>query len=130
MNAALVTLYGDPLPDAPGDAGLSHPRNVWPWLTPEELRTVAKLGYRAPYIRELADAVTSGRLDLEALKNSDLPTAELRKRLLAIKGVGGYAAANLLMILGRYDFIPVELVGHEPGIEGVVWRPAGRPQGS
>jgi len=47
-------------------------------------------------------------LDLEALKHSDLPTPELRKRLLGLKGVGDYAAANLLMILGRYDAIPVD----------------------
>ncbi|MCJ7735952.1 MAG: hypothetical protein MUQ10_01385, partial [Anaerolineae bacterium] len=29
-------------------------------------------------------------------------------RLLAIKGVGAYAAASLLMMLGRYDFVPVD----------------------
>jgi DNA-3-methyladenine glycosylase II len=57
-------------------------------------------------------------LDLESLKTSDLPTLELRKKLLDIKGVGPYAAANLLMILGRGDFIPVDswamkLVSHE-----------------
>lgn len=107
MNAALVTLYGDPLPDAPALQAFPTPERL-AVVDAEELRTVAKLGYRAPYIRELADAVASGRLELEALKQSDLPTAELRKRLLAIKGVGGYAAANLLMILGRYDFIPVD----------------------
>ena len=27
---------------------------------------------------------------------------------MKIKGVGEYAAANLLMILGHYDFIPVD----------------------
>jgi 3-methyladenine DNA glycosylase/8-oxoguanine DNA glycosylase len=39
-------------------------------------------------------------------------------RVLAIKGVGAYAAANLLMLLGRYDFVPVDswalkMVSHE-----------------
>jgi 3-methyladenine DNA glycosylase/8-oxoguanine DNA glycosylase len=52
--------------------------------------------------------VASGALDLEALKSDDVPTTELRKRLLAIKGVGDYAAANLLMILSRYDYLPVD----------------------
>ena len=75
---------------------------------PDTLRNTTKLGYRAPYIHELADAVAAGRLDLERLKDPAMPTAEVRKRLLAIKGVGGYAAANLLMILGRYDFIPID----------------------
>ena len=47
-----------------------------------------------------------------------LPTLELRKELLKIRGVGPYAAANLLMILGRSDFIPIDtyalkMVSHE-----------------
>jgi 3-methyladenine DNA glycosylase/8-oxoguanine DNA glycosylase len=84
----------------------------------ETLRSTVRLGYRAPYVLGLAQAVASGALDLESLKTADIPTPELRKRLLAIKGVGGYAAANLLMILGRYDFIPVDswafkIVSHE-----------------
>jgi 3-methyladenine DNA glycosylase/8-oxoguanine DNA glycosylase len=66
----------------------------------------------------LARAVGSGELNLEALKAADIPTSDLRKRLLAIKGVGRYAAANLLMLLGRYDFVPVDswalkMVSHE-----------------
>jgi 3-methyladenine DNA glycosylase/8-oxoguanine DNA glycosylase len=66
----------------------------------------------------LARSVASDTLDLEALKTDDLPTVQLRKHLLAIKGVGGYAVANLLMLLGRYDFVPVDswalkMVSHE-----------------
>jgi 3-methyladenine DNA glycosylase/8-oxoguanine DNA glycosylase len=77
-------------------------------VTEEELRTMTRLGYRAPYIVELARRVSSGELDLEALKNDLLTTQELRKKLLAIKGIGPYASANLLMLLGHYDFIPVD----------------------
>jgi 3-methyladenine DNA glycosylase/8-oxoguanine DNA glycosylase len=54
--------------------------------------------------------VASGELDVEALPNANLPTPELRKRLLAIKGVGPYAAATLLMLLGRYDELAVDTV--------------------
>ena len=37
---------------------------------------------------------------------------------MSIKGVGPYAAANLLMLLGRFDFIPIDsialtVVSHE-----------------
>lgn len=64
---------------------------------------------------KLARAVASGALDLEVLKTADLPTLELRKRLLAIKGVGDYAAANLLMLLGHYDFLPVDSWAHGIG---------------
>jgi len=79
---------------------------------------VAGLGYRAPYVLELARSLASGALDLEGFKATDTPTPELRQELLAIKGVGEYAAANLLMLLGRYDFVPVDswalkMVSHE-----------------
>jgi N-glycosylase/DNA lyase len=72
------------------------------------LREEVRLGYRAPYVHQLASSVASGELDLESLRTSDEPTAELRKRLLAIKGVGPYAAATLLNLLGRYDHIGVD----------------------
>jgi 3-methyladenine DNA glycosylase/8-oxoguanine DNA glycosylase len=86
--------------------------------TPEALKEKVRVGYRAPAIHELAVRVASGEFDLEALKTSSLPTLELRKELLRINGVGPYAAANLLLILGRPDFIPVDswalkLVSHE-----------------
>ena len=84
----------------------------------EALRSTVRLGYRAPYVLELARDVASSTFDLESLKTVDIPTIQLRKRLLSIKGVGGYAAANLLMILGRYDFVPIDtwalkMVSHE-----------------
>jgi len=85
---------------------------------PETIKEKIRVGYRSPAIHELAVRVASGKYDLEALKHSSLPTLELRKELLTFKGVGPYAAANLLLILGRSDFIPVDswalkLVSHE-----------------
>ena len=68
----------------------------------------AGLGYRAPYVLALARAVVSGEMDLEELKSAEVPTDELHHRLLSIKGVGEYAAASLMMLLGRYAFIPVD----------------------
>ena len=72
------------------------------------LRNKVRVGYRAQAIHELGKRVASGELDVEAFKTSTLPTLELRKQLLEIRGVGPYAAANLLMILGRPDFIPID----------------------
>ena len=85
---------------------------------PEYIQEKIRVGYRAPAIHDLAVRVASGTYDLEALKTSSLPTLELRKELMTIKGVGPYAAANLLLILGRSDFIPIDswalkLVSHE-----------------
>jgi len=86
--------------------------------TPEYIKEKIRVGYRAPAIHQLAVRVASGQLDLEALKTSTLPTLELRKELMNLSGVGPYAAANLLLILGHTDFIPIDswalkLVSHE-----------------
>jgi len=85
---------------------------------PEVLKEAIRVGYRAPAIHQLAVRVANGELDLESLKTSALPTLELRKELMRINGVGPYAAANLLMILGRHDFNPIDsyalkMVSHE-----------------
>jgi 3-methyladenine DNA glycosylase/8-oxoguanine DNA glycosylase len=123
MVQALVDLFGDPLDNVssgPFRDLLSGPLSTEPvrrafplpksiaQADVETLRQEARLGYRAPYVLELAQRVDSGALDLEALKTAELPTGELRKRLRAIKGVGPYAVANLLMLLGHYDAIPID----------------------
>jgi 3-methyladenine DNA glycosylase/8-oxoguanine DNA glycosylase len=76
--------------------------------SPEFLKEKIRVGYRASAIYNLAVQVASGAFDLECLKTSELPTPELRKQLLTINGVGPYAAANLLLIMGRTDFIPID----------------------
>jgi 3-methyladenine DNA glycosylase/8-oxoguanine DNA glycosylase len=86
--------------------------------SPDFLKEKIRVGYRASAIHELGVRVASGAFDHEALKTSTLPTLELRKELLKMNGVGPYAAANLLLILGRSDFIPIDswalkLVSHE-----------------
>jgi N-glycosylase/DNA lyase len=65
-------------------------------------RDVARAGYRGPYLRAVADGVASGRLDLEALRDPALPDEEVADRLLQIAGVGPYAMAHMMMLLGRY----------------------------
>lgn len=107
MIDALVRLYGEPLPADPTRRAFPTPERLAA-VDADSLRAEVKLGYRAPYVQGLAQAVASGSLDLEALRGSELSTPELRQRLLAIKGVGGYAAAHLLVILGRYDYVPVD----------------------
>jgi len=109
-------------PTMPGSAGAETKAFPTPEAiassTPESIREKIRVGYRGPAIHELAVRVASGQFDLESLKTRDLPTLELRKELLTINGVGPYAAANLLMILGRHDFIPIDssaltVVSHE-----------------
>jgi N-glycosylase/DNA lyase len=67
-----------------------------------------RAGYRAPYFKELADHVASGSLDVEQWLHSPLPTAELIKEMRGVKGVGPYAAENLLKLLGRYDGLALD----------------------
>lgn len=66
-------------------------------------RDVARAGYRGPYLRALAYDVASGRLDLEALRDPALPDQEVADRLLQVAGVGPYAMAHMMMLLGRYQ---------------------------
>jgi 3-methyladenine DNA glycosylase/8-oxoguanine DNA glycosylase len=67
-------------------------------------RDVARAGYRGAYLRALADDVASGALDLEELNDPELPDAEVEARLLALPGVGPYAAAHVMLTsLGRYS---------------------------
>lgn len=107
MVCGLVEGYGAEHAGAPGRRAFPTAARLAA-ASEQDLRANAKLGFRAPFVLGLAQAVAAGDLDLEALKESTAPTLEVRKQLLAIKGIGDYAAANLLMILGRYDFIPVD----------------------
>ena len=107
MVRTLVDSYGRPLPVDTAQRAFPTPSELAA-ADVEALRQEAKLGYRAPYVSELARRIDSGDLDLEAYKTSPLPTPELRQELLAIKGIGPYAAANLLMLLGRTDYIPID----------------------
>jgi 3-methyladenine DNA glycosylase/8-oxoguanine DNA glycosylase len=69
-----------------------------------------RMGYRTAYVHLLAQQIASGRLDPNDFFNPNLPTSELKKKLLEIKGIGNYAAATLMMLLGRYDELPTDTV--------------------
>lgn len=107
MCRELATRYGSPLPCDPEQHTFPTPKHLAQVDEPT-LREHCRMGYRAPYVNELSQRVASGELDLEQFKTSTLSTLDLRKELMGIKGVGGYAAANLLMLLGRYDYVPVD----------------------
>jgi 3-methyladenine DNA glycosylase/8-oxoguanine DNA glycosylase len=117
MTRKLVSELGAPLDRDPEARAFPSPA-VIAASSPEFLKEKVRVGYRASAIHHLAVRVSSGELDLESLRTSNLPTLELRKQLMSLKGVGPYAAANLLMILGRTDFIPIDsyalkMVSHE-----------------
>jgi 3-methyladenine DNA glycosylase/8-oxoguanine DNA glycosylase len=66
-------------------------------------KELVRAGYRGPYLRALALDVAAGRLDLEQLNDPDLPEDEVAARLLALPGVGPYATAHMMMLVGRYS---------------------------
>jgi N-glycosylase/DNA lyase len=71
-------------------------------------RETVRAGYRAPFLLALARDVAGGALDLEALRRSPLPAAELLRRLRALRGFGPYAAEHLLRLLGRHDHLALD----------------------
>ncbi len=86
------------------------------WPTPERileageetLRERCRLGYRAPYIVELAAALIDGTLDPGPIERGDLEGAELRKAFLAIKGVGPATADYLMILNGVADRLSID----------------------
>jgi len=107
MVSRLVARLGEPYPGEPSLRAFPTPEAVAD-VGEDYLKREVKLGYRASSITLLSRQVARGDLDLEELKNSPLETAELYKRLKSIKGVGQYAAAHILALLGRYDYLGVD----------------------
>ncbi len=109
MTGALVGRLGEPAPGASpeGVAGRAFP-------TPEALaaagdaffRDVARAGYRGAYLHGIAALVAAGDVDLEVLlaaSREEIPDEEVERRLLDLPGVGPYAAAHVMLLLGRHS---------------------------
>jgi N-glycosylase/DNA lyase len=109
MVSALVEHLGPRAPGAPveGWAGRAFP-------TPQTMaeagddfyKETVRAGYRGAYLRGVAELVTTGAIDLESwgsASREELVDDELEAALLALPGVGPYAAAHIMMMLGRYS---------------------------
>jgi N-glycosylase/DNA lyase len=92
-----------------GDAGRTFPSAAAvAGMTESFLRKHVKSGYRSPYILALAERVASGRLDIESWRSSNLSTPALFDEMKTVKGIGPYAAGNLLKLTGRYDYLALD----------------------
>jgi 3-methyladenine DNA glycosylase/8-oxoguanine DNA glycosylase len=101
MTAALVNNLGV---EAPGGARAFPSPAAMAEVDDMFYKDVVRSGYRGPYLRDLAQDVASGTIDLEELNDRDLPGDEVAARLLALPGVGPYAAAHVMLTsLGRYS---------------------------
>jgi N-glycosylase/DNA lyase len=107
MVGALVEHLGERAVDAPetGPWGRTFPTPAAMAAAGEDFyKNVVRCGYRGRYLQTLAGAVAGGELDLELFGRAtpeELPDDDLAKRLLALPGVGPYAAAHIMMMLGR-----------------------------
>jgi 3-methyladenine DNA glycosylase/8-oxoguanine DNA glycosylase len=105
MVNSLVDYLGEPADDG---------RRAFPSATrmadmsADFYRDVVRAGYRAPYLLELAERVAGGEIDPESWLHSELPTLELKREMKQVKGVGDYAAENLLKLVGRYDVLALD----------------------
>lgn len=114
MVTALVEHLGEPAPGAPerGWRGRAFPTaEAMAEARPRFYRDVVRAGYRAPYLRDLARSASRGEVDLEALgraRPGDLPDDAVAERLLALPGVGPYAAAHIMLLLGRYSRVVLD----------------------
>lgn len=89
--------------------------NIYSFPTPEKIMSLGieglapiKSGFRAKYIIDAAEKVTSGEIDLEKLKNIDenIARAELKK----IKGVGDKVASCVMLFgLGYLGSFPIDV---------------------
>ncbi len=90
------TAYTFPSPEAIADCTESY------------IRKEIRAGYRAPYLLELSKRIVKKELEIEHWRTSDLPTDELFKLVRSVKGIGPYAAGNILKLLGRYDYLAID----------------------
>jgi 3-methyladenine DNA glycosylase/8-oxoguanine DNA glycosylase len=93
----LCRLAGGVFPDAPTLVAVGA----------ERLRSECRLGYRADYVHRFARQVTAGECNPEAWL-ADCHTEAVYRQIQALRGVGPYALHHILMLLGRYDLIPVD----------------------
>jgi 3-methyladenine DNA glycosylase/8-oxoguanine DNA glycosylase len=108
MVSALVEHLGDPAAGArDGPWGRAFPSpEVMAEADDSFYKDVMRAGYRGPYLRSLAASLAEGELDLEELSRAsrdELPDDEVAARLLGLPGVGPYAAAHVMMLVGRYS---------------------------
>jgi 3-methyladenine DNA glycosylase/8-oxoguanine DNA glycosylase len=101
MVGAIVAVLGDPAVEAP-DRRTFPTAAVMADAGDDFYTSTAKTGYRGAYLRSIAADVAEGRLDLEALNDPAHSDDEVAEQLLALPGVGPYACAHMMMLLGRY----------------------------
>jgi N-glycosylase/DNA lyase len=105
MVASLVRLYGARAADGtlafPGPEALAGAGE-------RALREDARLGYRAPFVQEIARSVAAGEVDPESWEGDGRSPRDLKAEIMRLPGAGPYVAENLLKLLGRPDGLALD----------------------
>jgi len=99
-----------------GELGSPFKNNSGAFPTPGQMAVVSesfyrkkiRSGYRSSYLLEIAERVAAGKLNVESWRSSPLPTEDLYREIRGVKGMGDYAAGNLMRLLGRYDSLALD----------------------
>lgn len=76
----------------------------------EAIRAIGCSYSKANYMKDLAEHIIDGRLDLDHI--STLPNDEVVRQLVAVKGIGEWSAHMFMMFsLGRLDVLPTGDLG-------------------
>jgi DNA-3-methyladenine glycosylase II len=90
---------------------------------PDELRAAGLSRAKVAYLRDLAERVEDGELELDRL--NELPDEEVSAQLTAVKGIGQWTADMFLMFnLGRPDVLPVGDLGIRNAMQRLYELPA------
>jgi DNA-3-methyladenine glycosylase II len=89
---------------------------------PESIRGAGLSRPKVAYLRDLAEHVEDGELELDRL--AELPDEEVSVQLTAVKGLGQWTADMFLIFhLGRPDVLPVGDLGIRRAVEGLYGLP-------
>ncbi|MCW3124682.1 MAG: DNA-3-methyladenine glycosylase 2 family protein [Bacteroidetes bacterium] len=85
--------------------GVVTPKKVLA-LTDEELKACYFSRQKIVYVRDLAESILDGRVKLKRFHQ--LPNEEIRRELIAVKGIGHWTAdVYLMMVMHRSDLFPM-----------------------
>jgi 3-methyladenine DNA glycosylase/8-oxoguanine DNA glycosylase len=129
MNRRLCEVLSGAKPDASGEitgpCPFPEPARIAA-TRPQTLRARCRVGYRDKRIVELAKLFRSGAIKPAWFEDPTTPDDAVFEALIDLPGIGPYAAANIMQLLGRYGRLPLdtESVRHGRTILGMEGTPA------
>lgn len=88
---------------------------------PATLRARCRVGYRDARLVQLARLFAAGEVEPAWFEDRAVDDDEALRALLALPGIGPYAAANIMQLLGRYGHLPIdtETIRHGKAVLGM-----------